>query len=162
MNQETVFVAPPSRKANLSKILIEDAKKSSISFISSSSSTSTVAEHSTTQNRGAQCTVCYMKMKSPYSRWRNLMHDAQLGDTACNDQDEAEERDVIHHELCQFLSDASWTLVDKLPSARSVFLARLQCTKVWRLSALARGFLPFLLLFLPLPRDFASLRSVDV
>ena len=34
------------------------------------------------------------------------MHDAQLGDTACTDQDEVEERDVVHHELCQFRSDA--------------------------------------------------------
>ena len=27
-------------------------------------------------------------------------------DTACTDQDEAEERDVVHRELCQFPSDA--------------------------------------------------------
>ena len=142
-------MAPPSRKANLSKFLIEDAKKvfDIIHFLiffgffdrcQAASRLTHGIEHSTTQNRGAQCTVCYMKMKSPYSRWRILMHDAQLGDTACNEQDEAEELDVIHHELCQFLSHASWTLVDKLPSTRSVFLARLQCTKVWRLSSLVR------------------------
>ena len=50
------------------------------------------------------------------------MYDAQLGDTTCTHQDEAEERDVVHHELCQFPSDASWTSVDK----RSVVLARHQ------------------------------------
>ena len=54
------------------------------------------------------------------------MHDAQLGDTTCTDQDEAEERDVVHHELCQFRSDASWTSVDETLNVRSVALARLQ------------------------------------
>ena len=31
---------------------------------------------------------------------RILMRDVHLGETACTDQDEAEERDVVHYELC--------------------------------------------------------------
>ena len=52
--------------------------------------------------------VCQVKLKSPLLCWDHMVHDAQLGDTACTEQDEAEERDVVHHELCQFLLDASW------------------------------------------------------
>ena len=34
------------------------------------------------------------------------MHDVQLVDTTCTDQDEDEQRDVVHHELRQPQSDA--------------------------------------------------------
>ena len=33
---------------------------------------------------------------------------------ALTDPDEAEECDVVHHESCQFQSDASWTSVDEV------------------------------------------------
>ena len=74
------------------------------------------------------------------------MHDAQLGDTTYTDQDEAEKRDVVHHELCQFRSDVSGTSVDETLNVRSVVLARVQVYS---------RFGPFL----PLPRDLA--RSVE-
>ena len=54
------------------------------------------------------------------------MQDVELGETTCTDQDEAEERDVVHHELRQLQSDASWTSVDETLDVRSVVLARLQ------------------------------------
>ena len=41
------------------------------------------------------------------------MHDVQLADTTCTDQHEDEERDVVHHELRQPQSDASWTSKDE-------------------------------------------------
>ena len=54
------------------------------------------------------------------------MHDVQLGDLTCTDQDEVEERDVAHHRLCQLRLDASWTLVDETRTMKSMVLARLQ------------------------------------
>ena len=50
----------------------------------------------------------------------------QLGDTTCTDQGDVDERDVVHHELCQFRPDVSWTSVDETLNVRSVVLARLQ------------------------------------
>ena len=58
--------------------------------------------------------------------WEILMHDVQLGDTTCTDQDEVEERDVVHQELCPFRSNVSWTSVDETLNVGPVVLARLQ------------------------------------
>ena len=52
------------------------------------------------------------------------MHDVQVGNTACFHRDEAEERDVVHHELCQFRSNVSWTSVDETLNVRSVFFVK--------------------------------------
>ena len=70
--------------------------------------------------------VSQVTMTSLFVCWDILMHDAQHGDIACTDQSEAEGRDVVHHEWCQFLSDTSWTSVDEVLSVRSAFSARLQ------------------------------------
>ena len=66
------------------------------------------------------------KIKLIFFCWDSLMRDAQLGERACTDHDEADERDLVDHELCQFLSDAFRTPVDEVLSVRSVYLARLQ------------------------------------
>ena len=54
------------------------------------------------------------------------MHDVQIGDTTCTDQDEVEECDVVHHGMCQLRSAASWTLVDETRTMMSMVLATLQ------------------------------------
>ena len=102
------------------------------------------------------------KMHSLFFCWDILLHDIQHGDTKCTDQDEADERDVAHHELRQLRSDASWTSVDETLHARSVVLARLQVYQgLETVHFCAKKSFPFLLPFLPLPRDVSGLRSVD-
>ena len=94
--------------------------------------------------------VCQLTMQSLLLCWDILMHDVQLVDTTGTDQDEDEERDVVRPELLQPQSDACWTPEDETRNVRSVVLARCQVYQ-------GSTFLPFL----PLPRDFAGLRSVD-
>ena len=80
-------------------------------------------------NTGAskyQMPVCQLRMQSLFLCWDLLMHDVQLVDTTCTDQDEDEERDVVTHELRQPQSDASWTSEDETRNVRSVVLARCQ------------------------------------
>ena len=62
------------------------------------------------------------------------MHDAQLAETTCTDQDEGEERVVVHHELRQFRSDASWTPADETLNVSRWFGQDSWCAKVWKLS----------------------------
>ena len=54
------------------------------------------------------------------------MHDVPLVDTTCTDQDGDEERDVVHHELRQPQSDASWTSEDETRPVSFVTLAECQ------------------------------------
>ena len=49
-----------------------------------------------------------------------MTHDVQLEDATRTDLDEVEESGVVHHESCQFLSDASWPWVSEVLSVRSV------------------------------------------
>ena len=56
------------------------------------------SEHGTAPE--LRCQMHQVKLKSLFFCWDIVTHDAQLGDAACTDQDEAEERDVVHHELC--------------------------------------------------------------
>ena len=58
--------------------------------------------------------------------WDIRRHDVPLVDTTCTDQDGDEERDVVHHELHQPQSDASWTSEDETQNVRSVVLAKCQ------------------------------------
>ena len=77
-----------------------------------------------------------MKRQSLSLCWDIQKHDVPLVDTTCTDQDEDEERDVVHHELHQPLSDASWTSEDETRHVSSVFLAECQVytTRLCRLS----------------------------
>ena len=52
--------------------------------------------------RRCQKHACQVKLKSLFLCWNILLHNVQLSDTTCTDQDGAEERDVVHHELCQW------------------------------------------------------------
>ena len=70
-----------------------------------------------------------VKMQSLFFSWDILLHDVQHGDTKCTDQDEADERDVVRHELRQLRSDASWTSVDETRNVRSMVLVTLQLYK---------------------------------
>ena len=45
--------------------------------------------------------------------------------TTCTDQDEDEERDVVHHELRQLQSDASWTSEDETQNVRAVVFGKI-------------------------------------
>ena len=65
-------------------------------------------EHCTTQSIGTKRTFPQVKRQSFSLCWDILRHDVTLVDTTCTDQDEDEERDVVHHELRQLQSDASW------------------------------------------------------
>ena len=58
--------------------------------------------------------------------WDNLKHDVPLVDATCTDQDEDEERDVVHHELHQLQSDAFRTSEDETQNVRTVVLAKCQ------------------------------------
>ena len=124
MNPETVFVAPPSRMANPSRLLIENATKSSIllvlilfDFFDSCTITLEV-EHYTTQSIGTKCTFFQVRKQSVSHCWDILKHDVPPVDTACTDQDGDEE-----HELYQLQSDAFWTSEDETRHVSSVFLA---------------------------------------
>ena len=57
--------------------------------------------------------------------WDILKHDVPLVDTTCTDQDGDEEHDVVHHELHQLQSDASWTSEDETRHVSSVFFGRM-------------------------------------
>ena len=90
------------------------------------------------------------------------MHDAQLVDTTCTDQDEDEERDLVHHEFAP-------TLVGRFLDIGGRDSEREVCG-FGKMPGVPRfvGFPPFceedfhfLLPFLLLPRDFASFRSVN-
>ena len=95
--------------------------------------------------------------------WDIRMHDVQLVDTTCTaDQDEDEERDVVHHELRQPQSDASWSSEDETWNVRSVVFGKMPSVpKIVDFPPVCEEDFPFLLPFLPLPRDSAGLRSVD-
>ena len=62
--------------------------------------------------------------------WDILKHDVPLVDTPCTDLDGDEEHDVVHHELHQPQSDASWTSEDETRHVSSVFLAECQVPKL--------------------------------
>ena len=53
------------------------------------------------------------------------MHDVQVVDTTCTDQDEDEGRDVVHHELRQPLSDASKTSEDETRNVKPVVFGKM-------------------------------------
>ena len=132
MNPETVFVAPPSRTANASRLSIENATKSSspprldlVRFLRQL--------HQNTGNRALhnpehryQMQFFQVRKQSASLCWGILKHDVPLVDTTCTDQDGDEERDVVHHELHQPQSDASCTSEDAARHVRSVIVARCQ------------------------------------
>ena len=58
--------------------------------------------------------------------WDILKRDVPLVDTTCTDHDGDEEGDVVHHELHQPQSDASWTSEHETRHVSSVILAECQ------------------------------------
>ena len=143
MNPETVFVAPPSRVA---KETICPPRLDLVRFLRQLHH-NTVSRTLHNPEHKYQTHVFQVKRQLLSLCWDILKHDVPLVDTTCTDKDEVEERDVIHHELCQLRSDASWTSEDETQNVRSCRLSEED--------------LPFLLPLLPLPRDLAGFRSVD-
>ena len=128
MNPYTVCVAP-SRMANPSRLLLQNhqcyPRLDLVQFLrqllhNTGKRTLYNPEHKYQMN------VFQLRKQSVPLCWDILKHDVPLVDTTCTDHDEDEERNVVHRELYQPESDASWTSVDDTRHVSSAFLTECQ------------------------------------